>query len=187
MPAGGFLQGLGFRSSSLQVFRVQGFWGLGNRIWPILVFQFWRNFLVLLLLFVVSCVVVCCRVLLCPTPRDPNPQPCLGGQAGPSGPHLFWVWRCCGCCGCCWFGLPWTTLRRTAKNFALLFPSPTTISLFLCHLESVFSLNFGGVFEGQNPQVCPFGLSKRAQFERPGASNTTKNSTSRPPQREKKE
>ena len=28
--------------------------------------------------------------------------------------------------------LPWTPLRRTARNFALCFPSPTTISLFLC-------------------------------------------------------
>ena len=54
----------------------------------------------------------------------------------------------------------------------------------------VFSLNFGGVFEDWDPQMCTFGLSgtrpgrrgshttarelQTCTFERPGASNTTK-------------
>ena len=37
-----------------------------------------------MLLCCVLCVVCC--VLLCPTPEDTNPKPCLGERAGPSGP-----------------------------------------------------------------------------------------------------
>ena len=82
--------------------------------------------------------------------------------------------------------LPWTTLRRTtlrrttlprtAQNFALFFPSPTTIFILLsllwcgccgfCWFElpwtlslCVLSLNLGGVFEGRDPEMCTFGLS----------------------------
>ena len=44
--------------------------------------------------------------------------------------------------------LHWT--RRTAQNFALFFPSPAPFRSF-CVSLGVFSLNFGGVFEGQNP------------------------------------
>ena len=36
--------------------------------------------------------------------------------------------------------------------------APPTISLFVLSL-GVFSLNFGGVFEGRDPQMCTFGLS----------------------------
>ena len=140
-----------------------------------------------LLLF---CVVVCCRcvlllcvvvvlcccvllfccvvVLLCPTPKNPNPKPCLGERAGPSGPHLFWVWRCCGCgcCGCCWFGLPWTTFRRTPPpldlpppnrtKFRYFFPLPPPFRSF-CVSLGVSSWNFSGVFESQTLKCARMG------------------------------
>ena len=94
------------------------------------------------------------------------------------------------------FSLPRTApSARTAQNFALFFSLPPEISFFLLSL-GVFSLNFGGVFEGRHPQMCTFGLSdcgvkpqaasgppglhtttrelQTRTFERPGASNTTK-------------
>ena len=43
---------------------------------------------------------------------------------------------------------PGTPFHRTAQNFARFFS-----------LWGVFSSNFGGVFEGRNPQICTFGLS----------------------------
>ena len=52
-----------------------------------------------------------------------------------------------------------TPLRRTAQNFALFFPSPATIVTLFCLSLGVFSWNFGGVFEGRDPQMCTFGLS----------------------------
>ena len=114
---------------------------------------------------VVWCGVVCCCVVV-PNPQK-TPKHCLGERAGP---HLFWVWRCCGCgcCGCCWFGLPWTTFSRTPppldtpprdhpklRSFSSL--SRHRFRSF-CVSLGVFSLNFGG-FEGRNPEMCTFGLS----------------------------
>ena len=70
-----------------------------------------------------------------PSARPPLPQtPCLGPPS--AGPPL----------------------RQTAQNFALVFTSPApNFALFLS--LGVFSLNFGGVFEGRDTQTCTFGLS----------------------------
>ena len=75
---------------------------------------------------------------------------------------------------------PWT-----AQNFALFFPS-----------LGVFSLNFGGVFECRDPQMCTFGLSgcrveprRPHQTGPPGLHTTTRelqNSTKGPPRREER-
>ena len=96
----------------------------------------------------------------------------------------------------------------TAQNFALFFSSPAAIRSFLPSL-GVFSLNFGGVFEGWDPEMCTFGLSgcrvkprappdraagartrqpelQTCTFQGPGASNTTK-IPREDPQRGKKE
>ena len=51
-----------------------------------------------------------------------------------------------------------TPLRRTAQNFALFSLSRRKIRSFLPSL-GVVSLNFGGVIEGRDPQMCTFGLS----------------------------
>ena len=47
----------------------------------------------------------------------------------------------------------------TAQNFALFFPSPATIFILFSLSCWSFSLNFGGVFEDRDPQMCTFGLS----------------------------
>ena len=47
---------------------------------------------------------------------------------------------------------------RTAQNFAL-FSLSRHIFLSFFPLLGVFSWNFGGVFEGRDPQMCTFGLS----------------------------
>ena len=53
-----------------------------------------------------------------------------------------------------------TALRRTAQNFALFFSlSRLHFRYFSLSLGEVFSWNFGGVFEGRDPQMCTFGLS----------------------------
>ena len=74
--------------------------------------------------------------------------------------------------------LPWTTLRRTAQIFALFIPSPTSIFALFCLSLGVFSLNFGGVFEG-HPKMCTFlalGLSceTKASSGAPGLHTTTR-------------
>ena len=121
-------------------------------------------------------------LLLCPTPKDPNPKPCLGEGAGSSGPHLFWVWRCCGCC---WFGLPWT-FRRTPPppdrpppdrpKFRSFFPlSRHNFALFVSLWES--SRWILVVFLKARTLKCARLGSREFQtctFEVPGASNTTK-------------
>ena len=96
------------------------------------------------------------------------------------------------------------------KISLFFFPSPATIFILFSLSCWSFSLNFGGVFEDRDPQMCTFGLSgcrvkppaappdraagartrqpensKRAFFERPGASNTTKILRKRPKEREK--
>ena len=74
-----------------------------------------------------------------------------------------------------WFGppFPWT-----AQNFALFSLSRRKIRSFLPSL-GVFSLNFGGVFEGWDPQMCTFGLSgcrvkPRGPPKPPGLHTTTR-------------
>ena len=52
-----------------------------------------------------------------------------------------------------------TPLRRTAQNFALFFHSPATVFILFSLSCWSFSLNFGGVFEDRDPQMCTFGLS----------------------------
>ena len=44
-------------------------------------------------------------------------------------------------------------------KFRVFFPSPATIFLSFFPLLGVLSLNFGGVFEGRDPEMCTFGLS----------------------------
>ena len=54
---------------------------------------------------------------------------------------------------------PWTALPLDRPKFSLFFSlSRRKIRSFLPSL-GVFSLNFGGVFEGRDPQMCTFGLS----------------------------
>ena len=106
-------------------------------------------------------------------------------------------------------------LRRTVlpldrPNFRSFFSLSRRKFLSFFSLWEVFSLNFGGVFEDRNAQMCTFGLSgcrvesrwphqtgppglhtttrelQTRTFERPGASNTTKIPRENP-QREKKE
>ena len=57
------------------------------------------------------------------------------------------------------------------------------VLFFLSHC--VFSLNFGGFCEDQDPQMCTFGLSKRAHVRPPALPNTTKKPRE-DPQRETK-
>ena len=99
-----------------------------------------------------------------------------------------------------------TTLRPTAQNFALFFSLPPQFSFSLL---GVLSLNFVGVFEGGNPEMCTFGLSgcrvkprRPHQTGPPGLAHDSprtpnvhisgprrfkhhKNSTKRPQEREK--
>ena len=56
-------------------------------------------------------------------------------------------------------------------KFRSFFPLPPPVSLFLSLSLWVSSR---GVFESRSPQMCTFGLSKRAHLRAPGASNTTK-------------
>ena len=99
-----------------------------------------------------------------------------------------------------------TALRRTAQNFALFFPSPATVFILFSLSCWSFSLNFGGVFEDRDPQMCTFGLSgcrvkpRRPHQTGPGlahdslrtpvqgtcASKHHQNSTRRPPERDEK-
>ena len=48
---------------------------------------------------------------------------------------------------------PGHTLRPTAQNFALFFPFPPPFRS-LCVSLGVFSLNFGGLFEGRDPRCA---------------------------------
>ena len=64
--------------------------------------------------------------------------------------------------------LPRTPLPRTPHppdrpKFRSFFPRPPQFSFFLPSLR-VFSWNFGGVFESWDPEMCTFGLSRRAHF-----------------------
>ena len=120
------------------------------------------------------CVVVCC----CAQPLKTQTLN-LAWESGPALPTCsgFGV-VVLGCCGCCWFGLPWTTfrrtppprtpLRRTAQNFALFLPFSATVSLFLC-LSGCLLVEFWWCFERRNPEMCTFGLSGcRVKPRRPG-------------------
>ena len=93
-------------------------------------------------------------------------------------------------------------LRRTpsfltAQNFAVFSLSRHNFHYYI-PLLGVFSLNFGGVFEGRHPDMCTFGVlrppglhttdSPRARtctFDGPGASKTPK-IQQKDPKREKK-
>ena len=108
----------------------------------------------MLLLF---CVVVCCCFVLYPTPKDPDPKLCLG-----EGPALggFWVWRCG--CGCCWFGLPWTTFRRTSPppdrpKFRAFFPSPAG-NFILSSLSGRSSRGIWWCLKRRDAQMCALGV-----------------------------
>ena len=76
-----------------------------------------------------------------PKPSDPPPQ-----DPPPLDPPLRWT------------TLRWTTLRRTAQNFAFFSLLPPQFSFFSPSL-GVLPLNFGGVFEFRDPEMCTFGLS----------------------------
>ena len=49
-------------------------------------------------------------------------------------------------------------IRRTAKNVALVSPLPPPTFALSSFSLGVLSLNFGGVFDGQEPEMCTFGL-----------------------------
>ena len=82
---------------------------------------------------------------------------------------------------------PWTALPGPSK-ISLFFPlSRRKIRSFLPSL-GVFSLNFGGVFEGRDPQMCTFGLSgcrveprRPHQTGPPGLAHDSENSKTHPP------
>ena len=121
---------------------------------------------VVCVLCVVCCVFLCCCVLCC----------CCVVV-------VVCCVLCCCCCCVCVVGVfraslpdppppdlpppdlpppdppPPDPLRRTAQNFALFFPSPATVFILFSLSCWSFSLNFGGVFEDQDPQMCTFGLS----------------------------
>ena len=102
--------------------------------------------------FDLLCGVLCCVVLCCVVC-------CLSGV----GTVSFHVWVLVSR-----FGLdrpspgppfPWTALPLDRPKFRSFFSlSRRKIRSFLPSL-GVFSLNFGGVFEGRDPQMCTFGLS----------------------------
>ena len=121
-----------------------------NRLWP-------NEFDLYVKVFVLCCVVLCC-VVLC-------------------GVKLLCS-RYCGvsCVGVEFQGLVWTALPGTALSPGPPFwtalpldrPSPGPPSFFTLSRRKirsflpflgVFSLNFGGVFEGRDPHMCTFGLS----------------------------
>ena len=69
---------------------------------------------------------------------------------------------CCCCCVCVvgvFRASPPDPLHRTAQNFALFLPSPATVFILFSLSCWSSSLNFGGVFEDRDPQMCTFGLS----------------------------
>ena len=177
-----------------------------NRLWPN---QLWPNRL--RLVFVCVCVCVCVFVCVCV---------CL----------CVFVWCVCVCLCVCWFhsfrvGVSrfWFGHVRCPRDrpsrdrpppdrpppdrpkFHSLFSlSRRKICSFLPSL-GVFSLNFGGVFEDRDPQMCTLGLSgcrvkprrpglartrqpenSKRTFERPGRFKHHQNSTRRPPEREEK-
>ena len=79
-----------------------------------------------------------------------------------------------------WFGPPFRPspgppFPWTAQNFAFFFFT-STAAKFVLFLPSlgVFSLNFGGVFKGRDPQMCTFGLSKRAHLSAPALQTPPK-------------
>ena len=127
------------------------FWPI--QFWPI---HFWPIlFCVVVVGFVlcVVCCVLCCCVLCivccvlcvcvcggCVQASPPDPPPPDPPSAGPPFRR--------------------TPLRRTAQNFGLFFPLPPRFHSFLPLFWS-FSLNFGGVFEDRDPQMCTFGKQSK--------------------------
>ena len=145
-----------------------------------------------------------------PTLRDPTlrgpfaPHPLRGHTSSGFGLHppflavlvLLWLWLL-------WLLLVWIPLdhpapdhpppdlpfRRTAQNFALFFSLPLPFRFFSVSL-GVFSLNFGGVFEGwrfwaarvshDNPRTPNVHISAPRRFKH------HQNSTGRHPERRKK-
>ena len=73
------------------------------------------------------------------------------------GGKVFYVVCFCLFVVCVWWvcsgPLRRTPLRPTAQNFALFFSPATVFILFSLSCWS-FSLNFGGVFEDRDPQMC---------------------------------
>ena len=170
---------------------------------------------------VVLCVVVlflCCRAQPLKTQTLSlawERRPALRGPLV-LGLALLWLWLL-------WLLLVWTSLDHLPPDPPppdRPSPGPPKISLFFSSLHrkfhsffslwEVFSLNFGGVFEGRGAQMCTFGLSgccveprrphqtgprgftrqpensKRAHLSVP-ALQTPQNSPRENPQREKKE
>ena len=90
-----------------------------------------------------------------------------------------------------WGGVVWrgwvvrTALPRDRPQIRL-FPSPAPIFFLSSLTLEVFSWNFGGVFEGRDPPMCTFGLSKRAHLRVPALQKHHQNSTRRPPEKERK-
>ena len=107
----------------------------------------------------------CCHMLEWFWPTLANP---LFGQ------YIFVL--CCGCCGCCGRSTPGPALRRTSQNFGFFF-SLSHLHFVLFLSLGVFTLNFGGVVEGRDPQMCTFGLSNRKKDTRNTQSERKKKRT----------
>ena len=92
----------------------------------------------------VLCVAVCCCVLFCVVAVCCSVLFCVV--------LLLCVWWVCS-----------GPLRRTPSagppKFRSFFPSPATVFILFSLSCWSFSLNFGGVFEDRDPQMCTFGLS----------------------------
>ena len=78
---------------------------------------------------------------------------------------------------------PWTPFPWTAQNFALFFSLSRRKNRSFLPSLGVFSLNFGGVFEGRDPPMCE--NSKRAHLSARRFKHH-QNSTRRPPERKEK-
>ena len=118
------------------------FWPIHFRPIPFFVCccgRFWCGLLFCVVrfrLFVVCVCCVLCVLLLC-----------------------VFVLFCCCVCGCVQGPSAGRPFPWTAQNFALFFPSPATVFILFSLSCWPFSLNFGGVFEDRDPQMCTFGLS----------------------------
>ena len=78
-----------------------------------------------------------------------------------------------------WTPFPWTPFLDRPKFRSFFSPLPLQFFILFSLSCWSFSLNFGGVFEDQDPQMCTFGLSgcrvepRRPQQTRPPGLHTT--------------